>query len=130
MNWTRGLLRIWAVFAVCWVGVGMATRYPQLTSMTSEPKSFREWLDNGFFPLPPSPLGATNLDGSPIVRPPAGYADAIFDKDPSRSLVLVRISSVADWPVRIRAAEWILLPPLGLLLFGFMVVWAARGFRP
>ena len=130
MNWTRVLLRIFAVFAVCWVGVGMATRYPQLTSMTSEPKSFREWLDNGFVPFPPAPLGATNLDGSPIVRPPAGYADAIFDKDPSRSLVLVRISSVADWPVRIRAAEWILLPPLGLLLFGFMVVWAARGFRP
>ena len=32
--------------------------------------------------------------------------------------------------IRLEIAEWIVLPPLGLLLLGFMVVWAARGFRP
>jgi hypothetical protein len=37
---------------------------------------------------------------------------------------------VSDWPTRVEAAKWVLLPPLGLLLLGFVVVWAVRGFRP
>jgi len=35
-----------------------------------------------------------------------------------------------DWEERLAAAEKAVLPPLGLLLLGFMVVWAVRGFRP
>jgi hypothetical protein len=37
---------------------------------------------------------------------------------------------IPDWQTRIKAAEWMLLPPIGLLLLGFMAVWALRGFRP
>jgi hypothetical protein len=33
------------------------------------------------------------------------------------------------WPKRIRAAEWLMLPPLLLLLLGYGVLWAVRGFR-
>ena len=33
------------------------------------------------------------------------------------------------WSKRVRAAEWLMLPPLVLLLLGYGVLWAVRGFK-
>ena len=60
-------------------------------------------------------------DKSPVKELPAGA----FVADDGTFWVTL----APDWPTRIRAAEWIFLPPFGLLLLGFMVVWAIRGFR-
>ena len=37
--------------------------------------------------------------------------------------------NIPDWPARIDAAEWVFLPPMGLLLLGFAIVWVVNGFR-
>jgi hypothetical protein len=36
---------------------------------------------------------------------------------------------VADWPLRRKAVATVLLPPLGLLVVGIGLFWAAQGFR-
>jgi hypothetical protein len=33
------------------------------------------------------------------------------------------------WSIRFQAAEWIIIPPLALLLLGFGIGWVVRGFR-
>ena len=87
MNWTRGLLRVWAVLALCWVGS---------TTLVMQDLIF-----------PPSCSAHEACD----FRPPSlGPEPSLQEK-------------------RIEAAKLISVPPLGLLVLGFLVVWAVRGFR-
>ena len=118
------------MLAVCWVGTNLQFRYDDLTLMSSKPNTFREWFDKGWMILPPLPPGAKESGhNGPLPPAPLGFGYAVFHNDPTKSIVAVYTSAVADWPSRIRAAEWILLPPALLLLLGFAMAWIARGFR-
>ena len=90
MNWTRGLLRVWAVLAVCWIGVV-------------------GYLTGG-------KLGLSNK----------GFFDPVKYLEGASG----PYSFWPDWNSFVAFGETALLPPFGLLLLGFMVVWAMRGFRP
>ena len=56
--------------------------------------------------------------------------NGFFDSDKYLEGASSSYSLLPDWKSLVGFGELVLLPPLGLLLLGFMAVWALRGFRP
>jgi len=56
------------------------------------------------------------------------FSDIYLFCDNQKDLKSIAVTAPI-WTKRIRASEWIILPPLVLLLLGYGVLWAFRGFR-
>jgi hypothetical protein len=109
MNLTRGFFRLWLVISLLWIaGSGWILR-DNLRSDCSDVSGPHK---------PPTEMSDHELVCAlaSLPPPPAGF---VLDQDPA----------IAGWNLRVRAAEWIALPPLGLLLLGCAIIWVGRGFR-
>ena len=105
MNWRRGLLRLWVVVSLCWLGVvGVAAYFAE-----------------------------SNLDVTErcIERQKAKRADIAKCTDSGESRVNFFLLDVGPPTLGELARKWgwaALLPPIGLLLAGLAVTWIVTGF--
>ena len=106
MNWARGFLRLWAVLAMCWAVIAAYIFRYELVAMIPTSVSLKDLVKMYEEP--------NSVEGLEIRK----FIDA---------------QSAADWPVRIEAIGWMLLPPPILLtlvyVIGLVMAWIARGFR-
>lgn len=174
MNWTRGLLRLWVLVALCWVTSSSFISFDELFAVRDGGRDYSTGSCEEASPKAPlklsdsdTPLMGSSLPpGFTLDPPPAaptsgalppGFSlteSKVFECQQNGKKVTIAgpkgaavnavdalevfhrerpelfTTFVSDWPTRIEAAKWVLLPPLGLLLLGFVVVWAVRGFRP
>ena len=107
MKWGRGFFRLWAVLAVCWVVIAAYILSHELVAMIHPSLSVEDLVK-----LHQEPNSVEALE---------------IRKDMEAQ------QRIADWPERIKAIGWILLPPPILLtlvyVIGLVMAWIARGFR-
>lgn len=117
MNWTRGLLRVWAVLAVCWVAPLTWIKWNDLSGNAI----YDPWAGVRVEPknqLPYLPPGATV--GNPSSQP--------SNFDPIKFELFK--AEQARREKQIAAAQLILFPPALLILLGLAVGWVINGFKP
>ena len=107
MNWKRGLLRLWAVAAVLWVGVA--------------------FYNNDTMQRVDAAYALSHNRTPPWVKykeaelKQAGFSDQEIQAyhDSQRSI----------WPPLFDFAKLAFIPPLLLLALGYIGLWVGRGFR-
>lgn len=110
VNYSKGLLRLWVVLAVCWVSATSVWKFPHLTAQQV-----------GYYDE------ATNhLDQC---QNPRDWLDVYIFCDKNPKSKTAHMVAVANWQRRSEAISWILLPPAMVLLLGNAGVWVLRGFR-
>jgi hypothetical protein len=108
MNWRRGLIRLWIVSSLCWIGFVGWTAYAQESERAAQ-----EFADNVCMEWKrregANPFDCFDTPSGPFhtlpVRPVFGKA------------WVKHYASIA------------FLPPLGVLIAGVLVLWIAAGFR-
>ena len=105
INVAKGLFRLWMVFAMCWVVPATAINFDNLTAT-------RVWKQDLY-----DDTSGTSFGGQIRIRDPSTL--------PIGSVTL----TAPIWAKRVTALEWIMLPPFVLLMLGYGVLWAVRGFK-
>jgi hypothetical protein len=108
MNWKRGLFRLWTFVTLVWVAASSWQLWDYLTN-----------------------------DCDSIAR--RNFSDGVECTIQSAAMFgLENIATIFDddrWPpwrptlTEVYAAKWILVPPVGLLIFGYLGFWVGRGFQ-
>jgi len=125
MNIKAGLWRLWVLLTVCWVGTVTVVKFDDLTATRVgyyDPKladKIRDPFDN-------SPAQIQINEAMSCKK--AKNADEIFVFCDVQTLGFETIT-LPIWKYRIDAAQWIFIPPLGLLLLGLGIGWVVNGFR-
>jgi hypothetical protein len=130
MNWRRGLIRLWIVGSIAWIGaIAAVSAYQAL----SDPVRF---IYNGQeITFPPD---FTESDRPDIARKLAEerskHSERTYDQstdDEAAGMLKASYSAYwAAWPRRVlRFAAFALLPPVFVLLVGSALLWAVAGFR-
>jgi hypothetical protein len=137
LSWKRGFLRIWTVLAIMWITF-FGWREYSIQWWWAAPSSGECWDRLAKWP-DGKPFGP--WDDFPDFPP--GLAETA-EADQWRELVRQRLRACEDAKPLVerlsgRVADnfsglkdsllLILLPPFGLLLFGYCVGWVAKGFR-
>jgi hypothetical protein len=145
MNWRRGLLRLWLAVSALWLIIVGVLFYPQVVSPYIEPRAYILTDDLKFFEL-------DNVSDSQDRDFRAAYQTEIefpnkvtlFAKDETPKPVLDTQSknfyeqhvkpreaelATARWQSSEMASASGLLPPLALLLFGWVIGWIVSGFK-
>jgi hypothetical protein len=122
MNWKRGLLRLWAVAAVLWVGVAF------YSGDTWQHVAGERIIDLS------DPDGTRyELQLPAFIDEKAAVEDAkteIIKQKPNLSLLgRWRVNSPSIWPPLFDFAKLAFIPPLFLLALGYIGLWVGRGFR-
>jgi hypothetical protein len=136
LRWSRGLFRLWLIASVLWIAaIGVASwRFdwiPSLTrfvAQTAKPPlddlPDAPWLKEGCPPnwMRDKPGGECSpkwaRDHAETTKPPF---------DPTNPYQIVR--DTERWDTIRNASMMALIPPPIVLLFGWAVIWALRGFR-
>ncbi len=108
MNWRRGLLRLWAVAAVLWVGVAF---YSNDTVQRVDDAAYA--LAHNVMP-PWVKFKEAELKQ-------AGFSDQEIQAYHDGQLII--------WPPLLDFAKLAFIPPLFLLALGYIGLWVGRGFR-
>jgi hypothetical protein len=108
MNWKRGLLRLWAVAAVLWVGVAF------YSNDTVQRVDAAYALAHNLTP----PWVSYQQDAK---LKQAGFSDQEIQADHDRQRSI--------WPPLLDFAKLAFIPPLLLLALGYIGLWVGRGFR-
>ena len=112
MNWTRGLFRLWLVATALWLGT-MA------------------WLSRDA--LCPAIQADRRVEAAALSRPLVlARLDETLLEETTRTVVdcLPREGRArAWWRAREPVLLALLVPPLAVLLLGYALVWAGRGFQ-
>ena len=155
MNWKRGLLRLWAVAAVLWVGVAFYSN-----DTVQRVRDAYAWENNPYAKyaetpsavmLPPLPKGAVTINGNSsaagsstgrfFVSPKLLEAEkwGILPADKVELLAEARRRGLIEdaaaplkpsiWPPLFDFAKLAFIPPLLLLALGYIGLWVGRGFR-
>lgn len=138
MNWTRGLLRLWALLAVCWAASIIFLYSNELLAVKAVGRTS---LAASCVDAPPKiPMKLSEIEGKTFECEFQGQkfriggmgaaatsddALSIFYRDHSELFMIF----VSDWPTRIAAIGWVIFPPALSLLLGLAGIWVARGFR-
>ena len=123
INVSKGLFRLWAVLAVCWVTLFTFERGHDLLAQDIS-RTVTVTFGDGTNRL------LENFSSTGTAEDALAQAKAKFpDQEIKHLNRLPTIISVPDWPTRIDTAVWILLPPSLLLLLGLAGLWVIRGFR-
>lgn len=120
INWSRGLLRFWALLGALWVIVATITLYD---GSTIKPVKVRI-EGHGDVLFPPSFLGLKPEEQNRAVE-----AAIERVKEGERA----KLDAAAWSDVYLNAARFaaaISLPPILLLMLGIALRWVVRGFRP
>lgn len=125
MNWKRGLLRLWAVAAVLWVGVAF------YSGDTWQRVAGERQIDLS------APDGTTYELQFPAFSDEKAAVEAakaeIIRQKPNLSLLghwrVLAINSPSIWPPLFDFAKLAFIPPLLLLALGYCGLWVGRGFR-
>ena len=126
INVSKGLFRLWVIVAVCWILALTVIKFDEITAMRVgyyDPKLADQISD----PYDNSP-SQQEIKNAKICKQAKSTADIWLFCDPHPQLGSKEIT-IPLWSKRIKAAGWIFLPPLTLLLLGFGLLWAVRGFR-
>ena len=115
INWKRGLLRLWAVASVLWVGVAF---YSNDTVQRVQDAYAVAAFDPDANNIPPLPQGAITL-------PPLPAGAISMDDRPSAAAPL----KPSIWPPLFDFAKLAFIPPLLLLALGYIGLWVGRGFK-
>ena len=113
MNWKRGLLRLWAVVAVLWVGVAFYSN-----------DTVQRVRDAYAVDFAPSWEGH-NMPLTPEETKELAALEAEFGFSPSAAAPL----KPSIWPPIFDFAKLAFIPPLLLLALGYIGLWVGRGFR-
>ena len=157
INVAKGLFRVWVLFALCWVVPVTFSMFDALTA-TASGYYEQKWivLYDQIHSLPPSNASNQQTEKRKF-DPEKPFYTPKFDPDrlsaekaksckeatnivdlkdycsvlPRWGVIdeAITIVTVPIWSKRIYAAEWIILPPLVLLLLGYGVLWAVRGVK-
>ena len=100
MNWKRGLLRLWAVVAVLWVGVAFYSNDTVLRVRDAYA------------------IAVFDPDAYLASKPQTGF---LLNK------TFYVVASI--WPPLFDFAKLAFIPPLLLLALGYIGLWVGRGFR-
>ena len=118
MNWKRGLLRLWAVVSVLWVGVAFYSndtvqrvQDTHISVKYSGPKITSVWID-----------GEWKTVSGTATNPETGDKAYLIDN-------AWVIKSTSIWPPIFDFAKLAFIPPLLLLALGYIGLWVGRGFR-
>jgi hypothetical protein len=143
LSWGRGFFRIWAVLAIVWV-MFFGWREYSVHSWWTDPvvriggecwDRFAKWQDGQRF---------GEWDAFDDVALNEAPSESINERNRWRELIRQKLRTCEDTkPAVERFGGWvadnlsslkdalllILLPPFGLLLFGYCIGWVAKGFR-
>jgi len=113
INVIKGLFRVWVLLALCWVVPATVMQFDNLTP------------ENTFY------YGEKFDDkiAAKKCKEAQNWIEVLINCQKISREDLIRVSAW-PWVFRVRAAELIMLPPLVLLLMGYGVLWAVRGFQP
>jgi hypothetical protein len=126
INVSKGLFRLWVLFALCWAASVTVLKFDSLTASRVgyyDPKladQIRDPFDNS--PAQMQINIAKNCKNAKIT------AEIWLFCDDHQKLGFETVA-VPVWSTRIHTAEWVFLPPLALLLLGYGMLWAVRGFK-
>jgi hypothetical protein len=149
VNWTRGMLRVWALLSVLWIAgaIALSLSNPWRVVQTlrnptaEEVAQCLQTRNNSTYDKMKAPAVAeTDWGNDPVQRakpaeaaqPAADWGNDPVQKAPSRGCTdpFVELPTLLD---RIVEARFYLLAAVGVpvlvLLLGFSVRWAAAGFR-
>ena len=129
MNWKRGLLRLWAVAAVLWVGVAFYSG-----------DTWQRVRDAYAWVPPDSDAYIASLASIESLFVALRAADAAGDTaavkklaalidETSPSLAVDLFQKPSIWPPIFDFAKLAFIPPLLLLALGYVGLWVGRGFR-
>ena len=129
MNWKRGLLRLWAVAAVLWVGVAFYSN-----DTVQRVRDAYAWVS------PDSDLYKSSVASIESLFVALRAADAAGDKAAVEKLTALigeksyiqtvnLFSEPNIWPPLFDFAKLAFIPPLLLLALGYIGLWVGRGFR-
>ena len=136
----KGLFRVWVLFALCWVVPVTIIQFDNLTAIASgyyDPilteMSFSDDLTlqkkgEIDFSITVPIVDFHKIQSAKKCKEAKEFTDIFLhcDQKPQEQFVAV---TVPIWLARRNAAVWIFLPPLVLLLIGYGVLWAIRGFK-
>ena len=123
MNWKRGLLRLWAVAAVLWVGVAFYSN--DTVQRVRDVRDVQAYVAQRAATL--AKMSDAELErlasGQAIV--PTALQD-LMKRYPKYS-IMSEASTI--WPPLFDFAKLAFIPPLLLLALGYIGLWVGRGFR-
>lgn len=114
INLAKGLFRVWVLLSLCWVVPATFIQFDDLTASLT-----------GYYD--------PNYPGG--IRPESSQPKFDFKKMSDEELeqivnsTPISVITALILPKRVLAIEIIILPPLLLLLLGYGVLWAVRGFK-
>jgi len=125
INVAKGLFRIWVLFALCWVVPATIMQFDDLTS--TQVGYYDPKLDQNPF-AKFGPEGVEGVEKNKKCKSSTHFTHVILycQHMPFEGSIPV---IMAHWTNRILAVEVIMLPPLLLLLLGYGMLWAVRGFK-
>ena len=136
MNITLGLWRLWVLLAVCWVGTVTVVKFDELTATQFG------YYDPGYLIFyNPTQFPEQEIEKNEISYAEVMHLEAIAaikcknsinaDEIKNNCSGIVRGIKVNAplWQDRLIAAQWVFIPPLGLLLLGLGIGWVVKGFR-
>jgi hypothetical protein len=133
MNWKRGLLRLWAVAAVLWVGVAFYSNdtvqrvrdaYEKVVRLNADAEICSKLQTPSFTPDACSAAASTTRL-TPAETKELADLEAEFGFSPSAAAPL----KPSIWPPLFDFAKLAFIPPLFLLALGYIGLWVGRGFR-
>ena len=127
MNWQRGFLRLWYVFALLWViGGQCSSTHWVATSRCSLRKRKRELRRHQWKTETAGQNGTAKLD--PVQDADIERLLAEFTGNQARwAITLSERSDEAKAKFFVNLF-WVFIPPIALLVLGLMVRWIIRGF--
>ena len=125
INVTKGLFRVWVLFALCWVVPATVIQFDDL--MSTKVGYYDPRLDQNPF-AKFGPEGVEGVEKNKKCKAATDFTHVLLycQHMPSEGSIPV---IMPIWPQRIFAVASIMLPPLLLLLLGYGVLWAVRGFK-
>jgi uncharacterized protein YpmS len=137
LNWKRGLLRLWAVVSVLWVGVAFYTSDPA--------KRLRDIKSPVTIPFMDTKIANIPYDTSRAVlkekltrflqnkrKNENPYDKYLTDYETAEKTVDTALGDYQPksiWPPLFDFAKLAFIPPLFLLALGYIGLWVGRGFR-
>jgi len=124
INVAKGLFRLWVVFALCWVVPATVIKFDELTA-TQTGYYDPQWINAKAFVLPSM---QKDLEEKKKCKAATDFTHVLLycEHLPFEGSIPV---IMPKWPNRILAVEVIMIPPLLLLLLGYGMLWAVRGFK-